>query len=55
MNEMRISYDYVCKQLDSIEEYYDIKKMTTQALKLIIKQLVEDQVKEMEENITNTI
>ena len=26
MKETTISYNYVCKQLDSIEEYYDIKK-----------------------------
>ena len=29
IKEITISYNYVYKQLDSIEECYDIKKMTT--------------------------
>ena len=49
MKETTISYNYICKQLDSIEEYYNIEKITTQALKSIIKCLVENQVKEIEE------
>ena len=39
----------MCEQLDSIEEYYDIEKMTTEALESIIEYLVENQVKEIEE------
>ena len=42
MNETKILYDYICKYLDSIEECYDIKKMTTQVLESMIEQLVED-------------
>ena len=42
MNETRILHNYVCKQLDSIEECYDIEKMTTQVLELMIKQLAKD-------------
>ena len=49
MKETAISCNYACKQLDSIEECYDIKKMTTQVLKSIIEYLVENQIKEIEE------
>ena len=42
MNEIKISHNYVCKQLDSIKECYNIEKMTTQALESMIEWLVED-------------
>ena len=51
MKEIKISYDYKWKQLESIKESCEVKKITTQVLESMIEQLVENQVKETEDRI----
>ena len=43
MKETKVSYDYIYEYLESIEECYDIEKITTQVLKAMIEKLVKNQ------------
>ena len=47
MNKTKISYNYICMQLESVEECFEIEKMITKALEVMIDRLVEDHAKEM--------
>ena len=47
MNKTKISYDYICMQLESVKECYEIEKMTTKILEAMIDRLVEDEAKEI--------
>ena len=42
MKETKIFYNYICDQLEAIEESYEVEKMTTQALESMINCLVLD-------------